>query len=178
MADVTAKTYACIAADPPWPHRGGGGKGAQEHYDTLSIDQIIRVMLTAPCWQPADNAHLWLWVPNNWLEQGLHVMRALGFRYVTNLAWAKDKMGIGFYLRGKHELCLFGVRGSLSSQSKGTSSLVVARRLQHSRKPDEAYDAIEAVSPGPRLEMFARRERDGWDLWGNQAPAPALVAAQ
>jgi N6-adenosine-specific RNA methylase IME4 len=100
-------------------------------------------------------------------------MEYLGFRYVTNMAWGKVdngriQMGLGQYLRGAHELCLFGVRGRLPAASRSIPSLVLAPRGQHSQKPQEAYDAIEQVTPGPRLEMFARAPRPGWDVWGSE----------
>lgn len=159
--------YRCILADPPWEERGGGRRGAQEHYPLLKTPDVIRVMLTAPCWRPARAAHLWLWVTNNFLEDGLLVMHALGFRYVTNACWAKDRFGLGQYLRGQHELLLFGVRGSLSAV-ESAPSLITAPRTRHSEKPSASYVLAETVSPGPRLEMFSRRHRAGWDVWGNE----------
>lgn len=168
--------YRCILADPPWNESGGGviKRGADRHYPLLKTPDIIRVMLTAEQWKPAKDAHLWLWVTNNFLEDGLHVMKALGFRYVTNIAWAKDRMGLGQYVRGQHELMLFGVRGRLMGQSNTVSSLLgggLLRRSEHSKKPDIQYLAIEQVSPGPRVEFFARRRRDGWDAFGNEVAA-------
>ncbi len=164
------ENYRCIVADPPWYMQGGGKCkcGADKHYDLLKTPDIIKVMLRASCWRPESNSHLWLWVTNNFLEDGLHVMKSLGYRYVTNMAWAKDKIGLGRYLRGQHELCLFGVRGRLSSESKSVPSLITAPRTTHSTKPDAAMKAIEQVSPGPRLEMFARTPRLGWAQWGNE----------
>ncbi|PCC73126.1 N6-adenosine-specific RNA methylase IME4 [Nannocystis exedens] len=162
--------FRCIAADPPWLEQGGGGRGAQEHYPLLSTPAIIETMLRAPCWTPAPSCHLWLWVTNNFLPDGLHVMQALGFRYVSNMAWAKDKVGLGQYLRGQHELVLFGVRGQLPAQAP-VPSLLVAPRRAHSQKPPEAFERFEAVSPGPRLEMFARERRSGWEPWGNELAA-------
>jgi len=179
-----ADQYACIAADPPWAERGGGKikRGADRHYPLLSTPQIIQVMLSAPAWRPADNAHLWLWVTNNFLADGLHVMQALGFRYVTNMVWTKIKadgtvrIGLGQYLRGAHELCLFGVRGRLSAVTRKVPSAFLAPRAAHSAKPDEAYAAIQGVSPGPRLEMFARAPREGWDVWGNEVDDLRIAA--
>lgn len=164
--------YRCILADPPWEERGGGGRGAQEHYPLLKTPDVIRVMVSATCWRPARAAHLWLWVTNNFLEDGLLVMRALGFRYVTNAVWVKDKFGLGQYLRGQHELLLFGVRGSLPAL-EAVPSVIVAPRTRHSEKPEESYRVVEKVSPGARLEMFSRRARSGWDAWGNEVAAPA-----
>lgn len=159
--------YRCIAADPPWQERGGGGRGAQEHYPLLSTPDIIATMLRAPCWRPAGDSHLWLWVTNNFLADGLLVMQALGYRYVTNAVWAKDRQGLGQYLRGQHELLLFGVRGQLPAVV-AAPSLISAPRRAHSEKPVESYRLIETVSPAPRLEMFARQRREGWDAMGNE----------
>ena len=167
--------YRCTAIDAPWNERGGGRikRGADRHYGLLSTPDIIRVILQSGSWYPADNAHLWLWVTDNYLPDGLQVMSALGFRYIRTLVWFKvrnDKLqvGLGQYLRGSHELCLFGSRGK-SMMPKNKPLSVVAERTVHSRKPDEAYSVIETVSPGPRLEMFARSPRPGWDTWGDQA---------
>ena len=166
--------YRCILADPPWLERGSGKvkRGADRHYPLLNTPDIIRVMLTAPQWRPCtEGCHLWLWVTNNFLPDGLHVMKALGFRYVTNAAWAKDRIGLGQYLRGQHEILLFGVRGRLRSSSRSTSSLLGGRQLPrgaHSAKPEAGHVAAEQVSPGPRVEFFARQRRDGWDAFGNE----------
>ena len=166
-------TYPCILADPPWNERGGGKikRGADRHYPLMKTPDIIRTMLAAPCWQPADDSHLWMWVTNNFLEDGLFVMKSLGFRYVTNAVWAKTHFGLGQYQRGQHELMLLGVRGRLPYQSRSTPSLIGGKLLEarrHSKKPDEARAHIEAVTPGPRLEMFAREFAPGWTSWGNE----------
>lgn len=90
------------------------------------------------------------------------------FRFVSTMVWVKPSMGIGQYLRLRHEILLFGVRGRLHTKDNGVDSVVEAPRSRHSVKPEEAYSRIERVSPGPRLEMFARAERPGWDVWGNE----------
>lgn len=176
------KLYKCISADPPWLERGGGKckRGADRHYPLLKTHDVIRVMLSAPQWNPDPaGCHLWLWVTNNYLLDGLHVMKALGFRYITNLAWGKVKerdsgelfvqQGLGQYLRGSHELCLFGVMGMQPALSRSESSfLLLDERQKHSAKPAEAYARMEAISEGPRLEMFARQDRPGWDVFGNE----------
>lgn len=174
LESIDPGQYRCIVADPPWNERGGGQskRGADRYYPCLSADKIIDVMLGAECWKPANSAHLWLWVTNNFLNDGLRVLDALGFRYVTNLAWCKPSFGLGFYLRGKHELCLFGARGQcMPPSSRSLPSIIHAPKGEHSAKPDEAFDIIERVSPGPRLEMFARASRGGWDTWGNEIGA-------
>lgn len=126
----------------------------------------------------AANAHLYLWVPNALLPEGLRVMEAWGFRYVSNLVWAKrrkdggpDGRGVGFYFRNVTEPILFGVRGRMRTLDPGRSqvNMIESRKREHSRKPDEQYPLIEACSPGPYLELFARYPRPGWAVWGNEA---------
>jgi len=171
---MTVKLYHCISPDPPWSETGGGKikRGADRHYAVMRTPEIARTILESPSWRPAADCHLWLWVTNNFLLDGLAVMERLGFRYVTNMVWVKDRIGLGQYLRGQHELCLFGVRGKQPSQSRSVPSAIVAPRGRHSEKPQAAYDAMAKVSPGPYLEMFARTARPGWDAWGNEAPEP------
>ena len=164
--------YKTIVADPPWAETGGGKikRGADKHYSVIKDKDMAAVLLAAPCWRPAADCHLWLWVTNNRLPIGLEIMAALGFRYVTNLVWVKDRIGIGQYLRGQHELCLFGVRGqTMMPPRRDVPSVLHAPRTVHSRKPAKAFEVFERVSSGtPRLEMFARTERHGWDVWGNE----------
>ncbi|GKT25678.1 hypothetical protein AVHM3334_18715 [Acidovorax sp. SUPP3334] len=126
----------------------------------------------------APNAHLYLWVPNALLPDGLEVMAAWGFRYVSNIVWAKrridggpDGRGVGFYFRNVTELLLFGVRGSMRTLAPGRSqvNMIETRKREHSRKPDEQYDLIESCSPGAYLEMFARHARTGWTVWGDES---------
>lgn len=167
--------FRCILADPPWEERGGGKRGADCHYPLLSTPDVIRVMSTAPVWRPAASCHLWLWVTDNFLRDGLLVLDALGFSYRRTLAWTKVsdggrlQVGLGQYLRGSHELCLLGVRGRpmVPRPGRRRPSAVLAPRTRHSAKPEEAYQTIESVSPGPRAEIFARGRRPGWTTWGN-----------
>jgi len=164
--------FKTIVADPPWAETGGGKicRGAQRHYSVVKDSQILELIQSAPCWVPADDCHLWLWVTNNRLPLGLEIMAGLGFRYITNMVWVKDRFGIGQYLRGQHELCLLGVRGkTMLPPKRNVPSVVFAKRGEHSEKPREAYDVFDRVSPSrPRLDMFARRNRPGWHVWGNE----------
>lgn len=163
--------YRCIVIDPPWNESGGGKikRGADRYYPLLKTPEIIRVIVDAPVWKPADDCHLWLWVTNSFLADGMLAMKELGFRYVTNRAWVKDRIGLGQYLRGQHELCLFGVKGkSMVPAPHSIASVLFAAKGEHSEKPNKAFQDIEKISPGPYLEMFARRERYGWDIWGNE----------
>jgi N6-adenosine-specific RNA methylase IME4 len=168
--------FATVLADPPWKEQGGGKvkRGADRHYPLMNTPQIIECMQGQLTGRVADDAHMFLWVTNNFLPDGLEVMEACGFRYVTNIVWAKTRFGIGQYFRGKHELCLFGVRGSgyaVRTECRDLSSLLGDRLIEptaHSRKPDDIHELIEARSIGPYIELFARRPRAGWVSWGNE----------
>lgn len=171
-------TYACITLDPPWAEYGGGGRGAQRHYALLETSEIARVILRSPAWRPAPDAHLWVWATSNFLVDGLALIDTLGFRYVRDYVWVKTfstakevepklQIGLGQYARGAHELCLFATRGRAQLPDVAPPSVLFAPRREHSRKPDRAVtEWFERVSPGPRLEMFARTARPGWDAWG------------
>lgn len=168
--------FKTIVMDPPWMERGGGRitRGAQRHYELMDKAAIIRTVTQSEHWNDIDDdAHLYLWVTNNHLPNGLEVMSALGFKYVTNVCWAKDRHGLGQYFRGQHELCLFGTRGkgyNVRTADKTISTVVNAKRTEHSRKPDEFYSMVERRSTGPYLDMFGRRGRLGWTVWGDEAP--------
>jgi N6-adenosine-specific RNA methylase IME4 len=187
-----AGQYACVMADPPWLETGGGEirRGADRHYALMSTSEIAALPVSS--WAAAD-AHLYLWVTNNFLEDGLRVMKAWGFRYVTKIDWFKGdiddddwvehmddaalQMGIGQYFRGVTESCLFGVRGSLpyrvldgGKRAQGRTGFH-APRLAHSVKPEKFRQMVERVSVGPYLELFARRPVESWDVWGNEAAA-------
>lgn len=178
---LAGRRFATILADPPWRFQNRTGKMAPEHrrlsrYGTMELDEI-RALPVADA--AADPAHLYLWVPNALLPDGLAVMKAWGFDYKSNLVWHKvrkdggsDGRGVGFYFRNVTELCLFGVRGKKArtlAPGRRQVNLLGTRKREHSRKPDEFYDVIEACSPGPRLELFARGARKGWQGWGEQA---------
>lgn len=182
---VAATAFGAICADPPWDESGGGKikRGADKHYPLLNTHDIPRVMMSAPEWRPANDSHLYLWVTNNFLPDGMWVMSMLGFRYVTNIAWVKDKSGLGVYFRGKHELILFGVRGvgiNARTERRNLSTVfddaadidglsIGAPRGIHSAKPADFRELIEQRSRGPHLEMFCRGEpRPGWTAWGNE----------
>lgn len=173
--------FATVLADPPWQFQNRTGKVAPEHkrlnrYGTMTLDEICSL----PVEQIADDpAHLYLWVPNALLPEGLQVMNAWGFRYISNIVWHKvrkdggsDGRGVGFYFRNVTEILLFGVRGkSARTLAPGRSqvNMIQSRKREHSRKPDEQYKIIEDCSWGPRIELFSRGARKGWTVWGNQA---------
>ena len=176
----TAGGFSTVLADPPWRFANRTGKVAPEHrrldrYSTMSLDDIKAMEVQGIL---APNAHLYLWVPNALLPDGLDVMKAWGFRYISNIVWAKrrkdggpDGRGVGFYFRNVTELLLFGVRGSMRTLAPGRSqvNMIETRKREHSRKPDEQYDLIEACSPGAYLELFARHARPGWTVWGDES---------
>lgn len=175
--------YGCILADPPWQFINRTGKMAPEHrrlsrYSTLTTPEICALPVAEIV---AATARLYLWVPNALLPEGIEVMKAWGFSYKSNVVWHKvrkdggsDGRGVGFYFRNVTELVLFGVRvknARTLAPGRRQVNYLATRKREHSRKPDELYDIIEACSPGPRLELFARGTRKNWQAWGNQATA-------
>lgn len=172
--------YRTVYADPPWMERGGGKikRGADRHYPLMKTKDIKALPVSQ---MAEENAHLYLWVTNNFLKDGLEVMEAWGFRYVTMVTWAKDRIGLGQYFRGQTEHILFGVKGSLpyktdeqGKRQQGTT-LLTAKRLEHSRKPEEFRQLVEKVSYGPYVELFARRPAEGWHVWGNQVETDIIL---
>ncbi len=171
--------FGTILADPPWQFQNRTGKMAPEHkrllrYPTMELDEIFELPIPRLA---AARSHLYLWVPNALLAEGLQVMKRWGFTYKSNLVWYKvrkdggpDGRGVGFYFRNVTELVLFGVRGSLRTLQPGRTqvNLFSTRKREHSRKPEEVFDIIESCSPGPYLELFARFPRPGWSQWGNE----------
>lgn len=172
--------FSTVLADPPWRFANRTGKVAPEHrrldrYSTMSLEAIKEMPVSEVV---APNAHLYLWVPNALLPEGLEVMESWGFRYVSNIIWAKrrkdggpDGRGVGFYFRNVTEILLFGVRGSMRTLAPGRSqvNMIETRKREHSRKPDEQYDLITRCSPGPYLELFARHPQENWTVWGDEA---------
>jgi len=178
---VGDRRFGTVLADPPWQFVNRTGKIAPEYkrlsrYGTMTLEGILSLpaaQITAP------TAHLYLWCPNALLPEGLAVMKAWGFSYKSNLVWHKvrkdggsDGRGVGFYFRNVTELLLFGVKGKNArtlAPGRRQVNLLATRKREHSRKPDEQYAIIEACSPGPYLELFARGTRKGWTSWGHQA---------
>lgn len=174
--------FGTILADPPWRFMNRTGKMAPEHrrlsrYSTMTLNEILDLSVAEVS---SDRSHLYLWVPNALVLEGLEVMKSWGFTYKTNLVWYKvrkdggpDGRGVGFYFRNVTELVLFGTRGSIRTLDPGRRqvNLISSRKREHSHKPDELYDVIESCSPGPYLELFARYRREGWTQWGDQLGA-------
>jgi N6-adenosine-specific RNA methylase IME4 len=180
MFDTLAgKRFGAVLIDPPWRFANRTGKMAPEHkrlrrYPTMDFDEIAALPvgdLALP------QSHLYLWCPNALLLEALTIMKAWGFTYKTNIVWYKvrkdggpDGRGVGFYFRNVTELLLFGVRGKLRTLKPGRTqvNIIITRKEEHSRKPEAAYEIIEACSPGPFVELFARQRRAGWEQWGDQ----------
>jgi len=162
--------YKTILIDPPWNERGGGKikRGADRHYPLMRTEEIIETIKNCEMFQPDENCHLFLWVTNNFLKDGLRVIEELGFRYITNIVWVKDRFGLGQYFRGQHELCLFAVKGKLRVKTRTTPTVIFEKRRKHSMKPDGIHRLIEKECHRPFLEMFARERRENWDAWGNE----------
>ena len=170
--------YRTIVADPPWPsmhqrstyHRGK----PERHYPTMPLDEILGLDVGALA---APDAHLWVWGVNRCMEDAYRAVRAWGFTPMSLLTWCKPGPGMGYYLRNNTEHCIFATRGRpMVPETKALASWFVWPRLRHSEKPAEFFALVEQVSPGPRLEMFARRQRLGWDTWGDEALCHVEVA--
>jgi N6-adenosine-specific RNA methylase IME4 len=181
LKTVAGRKFGTILADPPWQFQNRTGKIAPEHkrlsrYGTMTLDDIKELPVQNAA---AATSHLYLWVPNALLPDGIAVMQAWGFQYKSNIVWHKirkdggsDGRGVGFYFRNVTELILFGVRGKNArtlQPGRTQVNYMCSRKREHSRKPDEQYKLIENCSPGPFLELFARGDRKKWVNWGNQA---------
>jgi N6-adenosine-specific RNA methylase IME4 len=172
--------FGTILADPPWRFQNRTGKVAPEHrrlarYATMTTAEIAALPIGDLA---ADKSHLYLWSPNILVPEAFKVMEAWGFTYKSMIVWHKirkdggsDGRGVGFYFRNVTEVVLFGVRGGLRTFQPGRRqvNLIATRKREHSRKPDELYPIVEACSPGPFLELFARYPQPGWSAWGNEA---------
>lgn len=171
--------FSTILIDPPWRFTNRTGKVAPEHgrlhrYRTLSNAELAALPVAN---HAHDKSHLYLWCPNALLIEGLELMQAWGFTYKTNLVWYKvrkdggpDGRGVGFYFRNVTELVLFGIKGQVRTlaPARRQVNVIVQRKREHSRKPDELYELIEECSPAPYLELFARQRRPGWTQWGDE----------
>jgi N6-adenosine-specific RNA methylase IME4 len=174
---LPAGPYRTILADPPWPtmhgrstyHRGK----PQRHYPVMTVEEIAAMPVGD---LSAGNAHLWIWGVGRILDAAYHVAAAWGFTPMTLVTWCKTgPPGMGYYVRVNTEHCLLATRGQpMVPDSKPLASWFTAPKRAHSRKPDEFYAIAEQVSPGPRLELFARRAWPGWDSWGSELITEAL----
>ena len=193
--------YKTILADPPWPEHGGGKskRGADRHYPLMSVREIAALPVGELA---ADDAHLWLWATGNYLADAIDCGRAWGFRYVNFRPWVKAEAvrahalateehpdayieiqtlarpqspGLGQYMRCDAEILLLFVRGKLQLPSYKPRQTIYAPRGRHSAKPLIVHEQIERMSPGPRIELFARQRREGWHAWGNEVQSDVVM---
>jgi len=161
--------FSIIYADPPWEYEFSNSnmRDIENHYPTLELEKIKAIKVPAD-----DNAMLFLWTPAPKLEEALEVVKAWGFYHRTNIVWVKDKIGTGYYSRGKHELLLIGIKGEgigTPLPENRPESVIFAERTEHSKKPDIFYEIIEKMYPNhSKIELFARNKREGWEAWGNE----------
>lgn len=166
------KRYRTILADPPWDAQQRGARGAERHYSLMTLEQIAAMPVADLA---EDDAHLWLWVTNATLRQGYDIAEAWGFVVRSPLTWVKLRLGLGTYLRNSTEHLLFATRGTAPVEFRSQPTWINAPVQDHSHKPEEQYALIERISPGPRLELFARRRQPGWDAWGNEIDSDVTV---
>lgn len=189
--------FGCIVADPPWPFSNQATRASTgKHYSNLAIWKIFNLPVEASA---AALAHLYLWTTQTHLPLAVEAMGRWGFVFKTSLTWVKTKsietvvsksgavdhcvrssqmkvqIGLGNWYRHAHEICLFGVRGQAKANSKRLPDVIFAPRGTHSSKPEVLQDLAELMSPGPRLELFARRPRKGWNCWGDEVDGPKPV---
>jgi N6-adenosine-specific RNA methylase IME4 len=165
LADA-GQRFGCIYADPPWQYGNQTTRASTDnHYATMTVAAICAEPVASVA---ADVCHLYLWTTAGFLREAFEVIDAWGFAYKTNMVWVKPQMGIGNYVRLSHEHLLIGVRGKTRTNGKSQMSWVEANRTEHSRKPDVFRGIVEAMSPGPYLELYGREEVAGWTVYGNQ----------
>lgn len=163
--EVGPNGFRSVVIDPPWRYDNVATRGAAEdHYPTMTLDELAKLEVPA-----ADDSHLYLWVTNSFIRAGFDLLDAWDFTYKTTLTWCKPSIGMGNYFRNNTEHVLFAVRGKLATQRNDVGTWFQAGKTRHSAKPESFYDLVESCSPGPYLEMFARRRRFGWHVWGNEA---------
>lgn len=172
MDKLQNNKYKTILADPPWDINQKGKRGAARHYPLMTLDQIKAMPVKD---LSEENAHLYLWVPNGLLQEGLDVIKAWGFTYRSMLTWGKPRLGLGVYIRNASETCLFATRGHAPVKFHGQGSWLFAPVQDHSHKPEEQFAIIERLSDGPYLELFARRRQPGWDVWGNEIDSDIVI---
>lgn len=172
---AATKKYRTILADPPWDINQRGrysNRSAESHYELMPLNHIKAMPVTDLA---EDNAHLYLWIPNGLLQEGLDVIKAWGFTFRNSLYWIKPRLGLGVYIRNASETCLFATRGKSPVRFHAQPNWLFAPQQDHSHKPEEMYAVIERLSYGPYLELFARRRQPGWDVWGNEIESDIII---
>lgn len=162
--------YRCVLVDPPWAHDDETCRGAAaHHYPTLTPEKLAQLRVEKLL--HPEGGHAWIWT--TWpkiRDRHIHVvLDAWDLRWVGEIVWNKRSMGTGRWIRGQTEVLVLAVRGNLPLLARDQAGWFDAKRGRHSEKPEKAYALIERLSPGPRIELFARGERKGWDRWGLEA---------
>ena len=183
---ISTPIYRTLVSDPPWNYRDRvgpglgfgadrirGRRGAAGYYPVMSVDEIAALGTDGEIagYRMSENAHLYLWTTNAFMEEAHRVARAWGFIPRTVLTWRKPQMGMGHYFRNTTEHVVFAVRGSLPIKVKNQRTDFTAPRGRHSEKPEAFFEIVERCSPGPYLELFARKRRPNWTSWGNEVPS-------
>jgi N6-adenosine-specific RNA methylase IME4 len=160
------RRFACIYADPPWAYSNQGTRAStHNHYSTMTVEAICALPIGPLA---ADQCHLHLWTTNAFLFECPKIFAAWGFEFKSSFVWVKPHLGIGNYWRNSHEVLLLATRGGLTAQHRGLRSWGEFERGPHSAKPERIRDLVEALSPGPYLELFGRGEAPNWVVWGNE----------
>ena len=167
------KRYQLILADPPWEYENKNtgrtnNSGACKKYATMSVEEIKNLPISDIAMK---DSCLFLWATTPLLPEAFEVMKAWGYQYKTAIYWRKImSLGMGFWFRGQVEVCLFGIRGNIKAFRCQKPNFIETKVRNHSQKPDEMYGLIEELDINPKIEIFAREKREGWDAWGNQVP--------
>ena len=177
----TAQKYSCILADPPWPMKMAsqrkrskeGSKPGSLPYPTMALEDICKLNVGNLA---ESGCHLWLWTTNSHLKEGFQVMESWGFKYLVPIHWVKPS-GMGNWFIHRTQTLLFGYKEKcvFPLGRYKPNVLLTSDPVKHSQKPDESYRLIESISPGLRLELFARRKIEGWDSWGNEVECDTVV---
>ena len=175
--DLPVGPFGLVYADPPWRYDFSMSKSTivENQYPTMDNDDICAMPVADVA---ASDAVLMLWATNPKLVEALAVVDAWGFTYRTNMVWVKDRIGMGYYARQRHELLLIATRGTpgTPAPSDRPDSVVTARRRRHSAKPEGVYGLLERMWPDvKRVEMFGRTLRPGWTVWGNEPAMPQAM---
>jgi N6-adenosine-specific RNA methylase IME4 len=163
----TDKKYSVIVIDPPWKYDSKYDPNTRRvgaDYPEMTIEEVSNIQLPV-----MDSCVLWLWTTNKFLHESFHIIEKWGFRYVNILTWAKDRIGVGTYLRGQTEHCILAFKGDpVFKTGTAYSTLLTAKNEGHSIKPDEFYTMVDDLCYGPKLDYFYGKKRDGWDVYGTE----------
>ena len=175
LADYDEK-FRCIYADPPWKYGNQGTRASTDnHYPTMTVAEICELPVKNLA---EDKSVLFLWTTNGFLRESFDVMDAWGFEFKSSMVWVKPQMGIGNYVRNAHEFLMIGSRGGMLTDGKNQISWINSKRGKHSKKPQVFRHVIENLSPGPRLELFARETAPGWCVWGNEVESTLFAGKE